>query len=96
MSELINKKSLERLAELARIELNPQEEEKMLKDLQAILNYFEELKAVPTDNVEPMTGGTNLRSVVRLDETGRTSDTGRGAESFPDTKNGYLKVPPVF
>ena len=104
MSE-INKKTLEHLAELARIELKEGEEQKLQKDLGAILDYFEELKSVDTENITPMTGGTELKSVVREDElasgvrrqaSGIEDDTGKGPEQFPETKNGYLKVPPVF
>lgn len=95
MAEL-NKKSLEHLAELARIELKAGEEEKLLKDLQIILGHFGELQALDTSSVQPMTGGTNLENVFREDEIGKTGDTGKGAEVFPESKGGYLKVPPVF
>ena len=44
MAALINKKTLEYLAALARLKLKPQEEKKLLKDLQKILDYFEQLK----------------------------------------------------
>jgi len=51
---IIDKKILEKTAELARIELSAKEEPKLLKDLENILDYFEELKEVNVDNVEPM------------------------------------------
>ena len=99
----INKKELEHLAELSRIELKEGEEDSLLKDLEEILSYFKELQELNTDNVEPMTGGTNNRSVLRDDEIGKTDDTGKaclpvgmGPEQFPDKKDGYLKVPPIF
>lgn len=94
MAEL-NKKSLEHLAELARIELKAGEEEKLLKDLQMILGHFEELQVLDTSGVQPMTGGTNLKNISRTDEN-TTLDTGKGPEAFPENKDGYLKVPPVF
>jgi len=96
MAELLNKKSLEHLAALARIDLKSGEEEKLLSDLQSILNHFKELQEIDTSAVEPMAGGTQLRSVVREDTAGLTDDTGKGADAFPDANNGYLKVPPVF
>ncbi|OGY63449.1 MAG: hypothetical protein A3I89_04510 [Candidatus Harrisonbacteria bacterium RIFCSPLOWO2_02_FULL_41_11] len=92
----INKKLLENLAELARIELKAEEEEKIQKDLGAVLDYFKELQVVNTDGIEPMAGGTELKNVLREDELGKTDDTGRGPEQFPETKNGYLKTPPIF
>ena len=50
---LINKKTLEYLAELSRIKIEGRKEEKLLKDLLEILNYFEELKESNTENIEP-------------------------------------------
>lgn len=105
MAVLINKKTLEYLAELSRIELNDREEERILKDLQKILDYFEELKEINTENtclpagrVEPPAGGTIKKNVFREDET---SGKGQGTsdrliEQFPEKQNGFLKVPPVF
>lgn len=96
----IGKKELEHLAKLARIELDPAEEERLAKDLGAILGHFEELQALDTANVPPMTGGTDLMNVLREDdaERGGRENTNRGAgvDAFPASKDGYNKVPPVF
>lgn len=91
----INKDNIEYLAGLARIELKDAEKEKLLGDLTNILNHFEELKEVDTKNVEPMTGGTLLTNIERKDEID-TERLGKGKSGFPETKKGYLKVPPVF
>jgi aspartyl-tRNA(Asn)/glutamyl-tRNA(Gln) amidotransferase subunit C len=96
----IGKKELEHLAQLSRIELDPKEEEKLLADLGAILDHFKELQALDTTNVPPMTGGTDLINVFREDgeEAGGRENTNRGAgvDAFPESKDGYNKVPPVF
>ncbi len=99
---IISRKSLEHLAELARIELTPEESKKLLKDLKKILKHFEELKELNTDKVEPMTGGTLLRNVFREDEVdfGKKSEMtnieGRIIDSFPEVEKGFLKVPKVL
>jgi len=95
MSE-ITKKEIKHLAELARLEITEKEEKKLEKDLGEILNYFNELKEVNTDGVEPLTGGTSLVNSVREDEAERTNDTGKGKDQFPESDEGYLKVPSVF
>jgi aspartyl-tRNA(Asn)/glutamyl-tRNA(Gln) amidotransferase subunit C len=96
----IGKKELEHLAQLSRIELDPKEEDKLLADLGAILDHFKELQALDTTNVPPMTGGTDLMNVFREDgeEAGGRENTNRGAgvDAFPESKDGYNKVPPVF
>lgn len=105
---LINKKTLEYLAELSRIELEKESGEKLLKDLQKILAYFEELKEVDTENIEPMAGGTIEKNVFREDtltqiNADNISENQRKnlrksaiVEQFPEKEDGFLKVPPVF
>ena len=96
MASVITKKELEHLARLSRIELKPEEEEKLLKDLGAILGHFEELQELDTTNVLPMTGGTDLKNVLRADAERENTNRGAGVDAFPETKDGYLKIPPVF
>ena len=95
----INKKSLEHLADLARIELSENETEKFLKDLGNILNYFKELEGLDTKDVAPMTGGTSLKNVMRADmpfEKDRFDRPDKIMEAFPEKERRQLKVPPVF
>ena len=100
MSSTIGRQELEHLAKLARIRLDPKEEEGLLKDLANILEHFKELQILDTSAVPPMTGGTELRNVFREDgeENGGSENTNRseGVEAFPQKKNGFLKIPPVF
>ena len=96
MSE-INKNSLKHLADLARLELNEKEEEKFVADLEKILAYFAELQAMDTENVAPMTGGTELKNIFREDgETKSSLSPDRVVAAFPDKKEHWLKVPAVF
>ena len=99
---IINKKILEHLAELSRIELTSEESKKYLKDLKKIIDYFEELKEVNTERVTPLTGGTELKNIFREDvvDFGQRSENinseGRIIDAFPKVERGYLKVPKVF
>ena len=92
----ITKETLEHLAELARIELTPHEEEKLLTDLQKILDYFEEIKKLDTLGVTPIAGGTRLKNIFRDDEERENMNRGAGTDAFPEKENGFLKIPPVF
>ena len=96
MSSPINKETLEYLAKLARIKLDPEEEPKLLKDLTNILEHFRELQGIDTENVKPFAGGTDLKNVFREDGSRENTDQGTGKESFPESKDGFLKIPPVF
>jgi len=95
--EPIDKKLVEHLANLVKIKLG-EDKKKITEDLKKVVGYFEELKEVNTENVEPVSGGTLLENAVRKDEY--NNDKKLSAEpavkAFPDNKNGYLKTPPVF
>ena len=96
MTEIISKKTLEYLADLARIRLDPKKEKKLLSDLESILDYFKDLQQVDTSTVRPMTGGTFSQNVFRGDGGARLDKNGKIIEDFPEKKNGLLKIPPVF
>ncbi len=93
---MLTKKDLEKLADLSRMKLKEGEEDKLLHDLGGILDHFEELKELNTDEVLPMNGGTLSSNVWRDDEPTNALDGKAAREEFPETKDGYLKVPPVF
>lgn len=97
----LNKKTLEYLAGLGRIEIKEKDEEKLLKDIKEILGYFEQLKEVDTENIEPLAGGTIEKNVFRKDEELTETKnlklkTQNTTEQFPEKENGFLKIPPVF
>jgi len=94
---ILDKKHLEHLAALSRIELHKDEEDKLLADLRKILDHFKELEEVNTKNVPPISGGTALKNVMREDEVREDRlKSDKAVEQFPDQEHGFLKVPPVF
>ena len=93
---VIEKKTLGHLAKLARLELQTGEEEKMLRDLGKILEHFEELKELDTESVQPLTGGTELKNVIREDAPTKPIPNDMALEQFPHAEKGFLKIPPVF
>lgn len=99
MKEIINKKTLRHLVELSKIELNGEKEEKLFDDLQKILEYFQELEKINTDNIAPIAGGIDLVNIYRedkylSDELCKKQEKIIGA--FPEQKEGFLKVPSIF
>jgi len=96
MNNPINKKTLEHLAELSRIKIDKKEEEKLLKDLQEIFNYFNLLKEVDTENIKPLSGGTIDKNIFRSVEVQNDWKKEKLTEQFLENKDNYLKIPPVF
>jgi len=95
--EPIDKKLVEHLADLVKIKLGG-DKKKITEDLKKVVGYFEELKEINTENVEPVSGGTLLENVVREDEYSKDKKLSAelAIKEFPESKDGYLKTPPVF
>lgn len=85
-----------RIAELARLELSPDEASLMLAQLNSVLGLIETLQAVDTTGVEPMThaGEPSLRlRPDQVTEPDRRADYQQGA---PATDHGLYLVPRVI
>ncbi len=82
---------LDNLSRLARIDIRPEEKEKMLHDMQAILGYVSEINDVQGEVVR---GEEVLYNVVREDVITRTpgSNTEALLREAPHTKDGYVEV----
>jgi len=80
-------------ARLAKIELTKAEEEKFQKDLGDIIAHIDQLKKVNIDGVDPMTGGTVLKNVMREDEVEKDD---LFDPQFNEEENSYLKVPKIL
>src|SRR5690348_3860905 len=52
---MITDKDVSYVADLATLELTPEERQRMVRDLGSILNYIERLNELDTSNVPPMT-----------------------------------------
>ena len=96
----LTKKEVEKIAELARLELDEKEKEKFAEDLSSVLGYVQKLSEVNIEKVEPVTGGTNLESVMRKDnETKCISDSQMREQilsASPNREDDYFKVPSIF
>ncbi|MFU2157467.1 MULTISPECIES: Asp-tRNA(Asn)/Glu-tRNA(Gln) amidotransferase subunit GatC [Caldisericum] len=83
---------LERIEKLAALKLDENERGSMLKDLEDIINYFENLKEVETDSIEPMVYGEKIELVLRddiVEDSLHLTDLKRLRELFGD---GFFRV----
>jgi aspartyl-tRNA(Asn)/glutamyl-tRNA(Gln) amidotransferase subunit C len=93
---MIEKKDVEKLAELSRIDISEKEKSSLIKDLDAILGYVSEVQKVAAGEVEPEAG--KLHNIMREDENPHKSGefTKEIIEEVPDTKDGYVKVKKIL
>lgn len=86
---------IEKVAELARLSLKPEEKKKLQKDLDSILSYVEQLKGLNTDHVEPTSHVLNIENVFREDETKPLDVRDKVLEHAPSRDGKFFKVPKV-
>lgn len=105
--ERVTLNDVHRVAELSNLELTPEEETRMRRDLDAILEYVAQLSELDTANVEPMAqvsevlgvageAPTERASVLRDDVPRPCLDRERVMASAPETDSVFFKVPKVI
>jgi aspartyl-tRNA(Asn)/glutamyl-tRNA(Gln) amidotransferase subunit C len=102
----VSEQDVERVAELANLELTSDEKAAMLRDLNSVLDYFAQLNELDTSSVPPMaqvvdqlTLGTEPEAEtphLRLDEIAPSLSRERVMASAPDTDGTFFKVPKVI
>lgn len=98
MASKITEQQVEHVAELAKLQFDDEELSKFTTQLGSIIDMFEDLQAVDTDGVEPMTSPTDRVSVMREDKAIKSSKEEQEAllKNAPETDGGYIKVPAII
>ena len=86
---------IEKIAELARLTVKPEEKAKLQKDLGAILAYVEQLKGLNTAGVETTSHVLNLENVFRADEARLSQVRDKALRHAPQSEGTLFKVPKV-
>jgi len=100
MTAKVTVQEVERVAELAHLELTPEETGAMLHDLNAILDYVAELNELDTAGVAPLAQVTELLDTagggLREDVLVLSLDRARVMAEAPETNGIFFKVPKVI
>ena len=91
----LNRKDVEHVALLSRLELSEQELDKFTGQLDAILEYIDVLNQVDTSAVEPLAHVLEIRNVMRSDELQPSLPREAALQNAPDAEDGFFKVPKI-
>ena len=83
------------VAQLARLALTPEEEEKIGAQLGSVLGYIEKLKEVDVTGVEPTAHAFPMVNVMRPDEVRPSIPTEEALRNAPAQANGLFIVPKI-
>ena len=92
----LTRKDVEHIAELAKLNLTNEEIERYGQQLSAILDYFEELKQLDTDDIPATASVLPLRNVMRDDEPRQTLTRDEILANAPDQEDGQFRVKAVL
>ena len=92
----MNKEDIEKIAHLARLGVSEQEREAYAEDLSRILGLVEQMNAVVTDGVEPMTHPDEAALRWRPDAETLEADRDRLLALAPQSCHGLYLVPKVI
>ena len=101
MTAKVSPSDVERVAQLAHLELTPDESSSMLHDLNAILDYVAQLDELDTGSVSPLAqvselDGARGQGLLRTDVVVPSLDRKQVMDEAPETDKAFFKVPKVI
>jgi aspartyl-tRNA(Asn)/glutamyl-tRNA(Gln) amidotransferase subunit C len=92
----LSRAEVEKVALLARLELSPEQAERMASQLGQIIEYVRQLSAVDTSGVEPMAHAIELANVFADDQPGESLAREAALSNAPQQDGECYLVPAVL
>lgn len=92
----IDNETIAKMAHLARLDVNENEQESLLKDMNNILHFMEKLNELDTSSVEPLIYLTDEENVFREDEIHREITPVQALKNAPQQDGIYFQVEKVI
>jgi len=92
----VTKKDVDTVAALARLSFTDEEKEEMMDILNNILEYFDKLSELDTEDVEPLTHILPVQNVMRGDDVKPSYDQETALKNAPKHDRGHFVIPKVI
>ena len=96
MAEKIDTDLVRHIGKLSRIELTDEQVRTFAVQLSSILEYFDKLRQLDTEKVEPMAHAVEMRNVLAEDTVGKSLSPDEALANAPARDGGFFKVPKVI
>ncbi|MFZ5365266.1 MAG: Asp-tRNA(Asn)/Glu-tRNA(Gln) amidotransferase subunit GatC [Patescibacteria group bacterium] len=93
---MINKALVEKVADLAKLEISEDDKKKYTKQLSDVFKYFDELRSLDLSEVPETSNITGLYNVSRPDEVHLIYSVEHLLADAPEIEAGQIKVPGVM
>ncbi len=92
----MDKNKVQELAHLARLEFNDDELADISKDLEKIIKFCDQLKALDTQGIDPLIYLSDEINVLREDQISEGLKKEDALKNAPASDSDYFKVPKVI
>jgi len=92
----VDKDTINKIAHLARLELNDAQQEEMVQHMNKIIGWMDVLNKVDTENVKPLTHMSVELNVFREDVVKETLSHEEALLNAPKKDSDYFRVPKVL
>ena len=92
----INKKAVKKISQLSRIASNDKFETSMIKDLNAILKFVDQLNEIDTKDIEPLSSVVEQKLFQREDVVKKMNEKEEILKNSPNKNENYFVVPKVI
>ena len=92
----INKEAVKKISKLSRIASNDEFETSMIKDLNTILKFVDQLNEVDTKGIEPLSSVVEQKLFQREDIVKKMNEKEEILKNSPNKNENYFVVPKVI
>ena len=92
----VTREDVDNAAALARLYFTDEEKEEMIGTLNGILEYFDKLSDLDTEDIEPLTHILPVQNVMREDEVKPSFDQKTALKNAPKHGRGHFVIPRVI
>jgi len=93
---MIDREQVHKVANLARLELTPEEEQQFTIQLGSIIDYFQQLNELDISGVPPTTRAIDVSNVTRADNLQPDPNREAILQSAPEQEGDFFKVPKIL
>jgi aspartyl-tRNA(Asn)/glutamyl-tRNA(Gln) amidotransferase subunit C len=91
----VSREEVEHVAQLARMALTSQDLERVGTELNRILEHFNRLQELDTEDVAPTSHAIPMTNVFREDQVGESLSVEDVVENAPERSDDFFKVPRI-
>jgi len=96
MTQKIDTDMVKHVATLVRLGISDEEAQAFSRQFTSIIDYFNMLNEVDTENITPASDITNAENVLREDVVRPSMSREEFLKNAPQSERGYIKVPTVL